>query len=77
MYSCVVSAWVVAPVAADEGRTFLVGVSAPLRAAGDLVALVAFDSWDSFETSGLMDLLVASAGPSVVQLAGLSAPLIG
>lgn len=70
-----------APVAANEGHTFLVGVPAPLRAAGDLVVLVALGSWDSFETSGSLDLseasVVPSVDPSVVQLAGLAVPLIG
>lgn len=76
VYFCVVLPWGVALAVAYESHTSLVAAPAPWEGPEVTVVLEAFGPWGSFETSGSLVLWVVSE-PSVVPLAGSSAPLIG
>lgn len=76
VYFCAVLPWGVALVVAYESHTSLVGASGPLAGPAGSVLLEELGPWGSFGTSGLLAPWVVF-DPSVLPLAGSTAPLIG
>lgn len=76
VYFCAVLPWGVVLVEAYENHTSLVGAPGPLVGPAGSVLLEALGQWGSFGTSGLLTPWV-EFGPSVLPLAGLTAPLFG